>query len=87
MTTLLRCSTWVARRRIVFIVMITIIYPVAVTDMNFGLIVKAEFEPLTKQHWQLEAEGLNYRMYVLELFFCHSPSCSIRPTAAISSQS
>ena len=37
--------------------MITIIYPVAVTDMNFGLIVKAEFEPLTKQQLALKAEG------------------------------
>ena len=45
------------RRRNIFIVMITIIYPVAVTDMNFGLIVKAEFEPLTKQQLALKAEG------------------------------
>ena len=77
----------VGEKKEVFIVVITIVYSVAISDMIFGLIVKAEFEPLTKQHWQLEAEGLNYRMYVLELFFCHSPSCSIRPTAAISSQS
>ena len=39
----------VGEKKDIFIVVITIIYSVAISDMNFGLIVKAEFEPLTKQ--------------------------------------
>ena len=61
MTTLLRCSAWVLarrRRKTIFAVMINIIFPVAVTDMNFGLNVKVDFESLKEQQLALKAEGL-----------------------------
>ena len=38
-----------ARRRNIFAVVITIIYSVAISDMIFGPIIKAEFEPVIEQ--------------------------------------
>ena len=47
----------VGEKKDIFIVVMTIIYSVAISDMIFGLRVKAEFEPLTKQQLALKAEG------------------------------